>query len=232
MTSRTSGTPTVSRSSSTIRRRPARSEQPGLVHSRSLPGQHHPVGPHQRRWSSPDAVLAAAQHGAVERVHPGEQLRAVGRATEQRRPRRLRVSITSSTTNGARSSATRIGRRQPGLQQLPERRELVRRRWTDVHEDAEPLDRQQLRGCAVFLVNVRYGLNRRFVDRQTAVGGLRPRLARLRQQRRADRPGHRVPRIDVQGFQSLGQTTFTDLVIAPTTHQFNSTGRRSCPATQ
>jgi hypothetical protein len=28
----------------------------------------------------------------------------------------------------------------------------------------------------------------------------------------------------VQGFQSLGQNTCTDLVIAPTTHQFNFNG--------
>ena len=32
--------------------------------------------------------------------------------------------------------------------------------------------------------------------------------------------------MDVQGFQSLGQNAFTDLVIAPTTHQFNFNGTK------
>ena len=29
------------------------------------------------------------------------------------------------------------------------------------------------------------------------------------------------PRVNVQNFQALGQNTFTDLVIAPTTHSVN-----------
>lgn len=72
-----------------------------------------------------------------------------------------------------------------------------------------------------FLLNVRYGLNRRFVDRKPLSAGFD--LGAL------DFPSYVVdivqaaefPRVDVQGFQSLGQNAFTDLVIAPTTHQFN-----------
>ena len=94
-------------------------------------------------------VLAVAQYGAVERVHPGEQLRVVGRATQQRRPRGLPRRSRHQRQVAHVCPLLVLGRRQPGLQQLPERRELVGRRWTDVHEDAEPLDRQQLRGLAV-----------------------------------------------------------------------------------
>ena len=110
----------------------ARSQQPWLVHSRSIPGQHHPVEPHQRRWSRPDAGPAVAQYGAVERVHPGEQLRVVGRATQQRRPRGLPCRSRHQRQVAHVCPLLVLGRRQPGLQQLPERRELVGRRWTDV----------------------------------------------------------------------------------------------------
>jgi Carboxypeptidase regulatory-like domain len=77
-----------------------------------------------------------------------------------------------------------------------------------------------------FLMNVRYGLNRRYVDRKPVSAGFD--LAGL------GFPGNVVstaqaaefPRIDVQGFQSLGQATFTDLIIAPTTHQANFNGTK------
>lgn len=73
-----------------------------------------------------------------------------------------------------------------------------------------------------FLLNVRYGLNHRLVERQPisagfdlASLGFAPDVVRTAQ-------AAEFPRIDVQGFQSLGQATFTDLVIEPTTHQFNA----------
>jgi hypothetical protein len=73
-----------------------------------------------------------------------------------------------------------------------------------------------------FVLDLRYGLNRRYVDRRPISAGFG--LAGLGfasnvvQTAQADE----FPRVDVQGFQSLGQATFTDLVIAPTTHQFNA----------
>jgi hypothetical protein len=77
-----------------------------------------------------------------------------------------------------------------------------------------------------FLIDVRYGLNRRFVDRKPlsagfdlASLGFANNVAQIAQ-------ATEFPRIDVQGFQSLGQATFTDLVIAPTTHQFNFSGTK------
>ena len=73
-----------------------------------------------------------------------------------------------------------------------------------------------------FLLNVRYGLNHRLVERQPisagfdlASLGFAPDVVRTAQ-------AAEFPRIDVQGFQSLSQATFTDLVIEPTTHQFNA----------
>jgi hypothetical protein len=72
-----------------------------------------------------------------------------------------------------------------------------------------------------FIIGLRYGLNRRFVDRaplsagfDLATLGLPSNVVRTAQ-------AAEFPRVDVQGFQSLGQNTFTDLVIAPTTHQVN-----------
>jgi hypothetical protein len=72
-----------------------------------------------------------------------------------------------------------------------------------------------------FILDVRYGLNRRYVDRVPISGGFDlaglgfpPNVVQTAQ-------AAEFPRIDVQGFQSLGQATFTDLVIAPTTHQAN-----------
>jgi hypothetical protein len=73
-----------------------------------------------------------------------------------------------------------------------------------------------------FLLNVRYGLNRRFVDRKPISAGFD--LASLGVPSAVVRTAQAAefPRIDVQGFQSLGQATFTDLIIAPTTHQLNA----------
>jgi hypothetical protein len=77
-----------------------------------------------------------------------------------------------------------------------------------------------------FLINVRYGLNRRHLDRDAlstgfdlASLGFASNVVQIAQ-------NPEFPRIDVQGFQSLGQATFTDLVIAPTTHQFNFNGTK------
>ena len=71
------------------------------------------------------------------------------------------------------------------------------------------------------LVNVRYGLNRRFVDRKPLSAGFDLASLGFANNVVQIAQAAEFPRVDVQGFQSLGQNTFTDLVIAPTTHQFN-----------
>jgi hypothetical protein len=71
------------------------------------------------------------------------------------------------------------------------------------------------------VVNVRYGLNRRHVDRDPLSAGFDLSSLGLPANVVQIAQAAEFPRIDVQGFQSLGQNTFTDLVIAPTTHQVN-----------
>ena len=71
------------------------------------------------------------------------------------------------------------------------------------------------------LLNVRYGLNRRYVDRKPLSAGFDLASLGFAQNVVQTAQAFEFPRVDVQGFQSLGQNAFTDLVIAPTTHQFN-----------
>jgi hypothetical protein len=73
-----------------------------------------------------------------------------------------------------------------------------------------------------FLLNLRYGLNHRLVDRQPISAGFDLASVGFAPSVVATAQAAEFPRIDVQGFQSLGQATFTDLVIEPTTHQFNA----------
>jgi hypothetical protein len=72
-----------------------------------------------------------------------------------------------------------------------------------------------------FLLNVRYGMNRRYNQRLPISAGFDLASLGLPANVISTAQAAEFPRIDVQGFQSLGQATFTDLVIAPTTHQFN-----------
>ena len=75
-----------------------------------------------------------------------------------------------------------------------------------------------------FFLNVRYGLNRRLVKHSpfstgfdiTQLGFPAPvkQVAALQ--------ALEFPRIDVNSLSSLGQATFTDLIIAPTTHSFDT----------
>ena len=76
------------------------------------------------------------------------------------------------------------------------------------------------------LINVRYGLNRRFVDRKPLSAGFDLASVGFANNVVQIAQAAEFPRIDTQGFQSLGQNTFTDLVIAPTTHQFNFNGTK------
>lgn len=73
------------------------------------------------------------------------------------------------------------------------------------------------------LLNVRYGLNHRLVNRSPFSSGFDiTRLgfpAGVRQV--AAIQALEFPRFDVNGVSSLGQETFNDLVIDPTTHSFN-----------
>ncbi|HKX27478.1 MAG TPA: carboxypeptidase regulatory-like domain-containing protein, partial [Blastocatellia bacterium] len=77
------------------------------------------------------------------------------------------------------------------------------------------------------VLDLRLGLNRRYVDRRPlsagfdlASLGLAPNVVGVAQQAE-------FPRIDVQNFSSLGQNTFTDLVIAPTTYTFNANATKT-----
>jgi hypothetical protein len=72
-----------------------------------------------------------------------------------------------------------------------------------------------------FLLNIRYGLNHRSVDRRPLSAGFDLASLGFPQNVVQTAQAAEFPRVDVQGFQSLGQSTFTDLLIAPTTHQFN-----------
>jgi hypothetical protein len=73
-----------------------------------------------------------------------------------------------------------------------------------------------------WVLNVRYGLNRRYASRLPISAGFD--LAQLNYPTNVLNTVDALefPRVNVQNFQSLGQNTFTDLVIAPTTHSFNA----------
>ena len=68
---------------------------------------------------------------------------------------------------------------------------------------------------------MRYGLNRRYVDRRPLSAGFDLASLGFPSNVVPTAQAAEFPRVGVQGFQPLGQNTFTDLVIAPTTHQFN-----------
>ena len=69
-------------------------------------------------------------------------------------------------------------------------------------------------------------MNRRFVDRKPLSAGFDLASLGFASNVVQIAQAAEFPRVDVQGFQSLGQNTFTDLVIAPTTHQFNFNGTK------
>jgi hypothetical protein len=71
------------------------------------------------------------------------------------------------------------------------------------------------------VLDLRYGLNRRHLDRSPLSAGFDLGALGFPGDVVATAQAAEFPRIDVQGFQPLGQNTFTDLVIAPTTHQAN-----------
>jgi len=75
-----------------------------------------------------------------------------------------------------------------------------------------------------FLVDVRYGWNHRFVQRTPFSTGFDITQlgfpASVRQI--AEAQALEFPRVNVNGFSSLGQETFNDLIIDPSTHSFNA----------
>ena len=73
-----------------------------------------------------------------------------------------------------------------------------------------------------WVLNLRYGLNRRFVDRLPLSAGFDLAGLGFPSNVINTADAFEFPRVNVQNFQSLGQNTFTDLVIAPTTHSFNA----------
>ena len=79
---------------------------------------------------------------------------------------------------------------------------------------------------STLLLDVRYGLNYRHVDRKPISAGFD--LAGLGFPSNVVQTAQAAefPRIGVQSFQALGQNTFTDLIIRPTTHQFNLSGTK------
>ena len=74
-----------------------------------------------------------------------------------------------------------------------------------------------------FLLDVRYGLNRRLVNRRPFSSGFD--ITQLgfpdRIKQVAAIQALEFPRFDLNGLSSLGQETFNDLIIAPTTHSVN-----------
>ena len=80
--------------------------------------------------------LAAAERDAVERVHAGQQLRPVRRPAEQRGPRRFARRPGRQRQVAHVRPLLLLERRQPGVQQLPERGQLVGWRRPHLHDDA------------------------------------------------------------------------------------------------
>lgn len=73
-----------------------------------------------------------------------------------------------------------------------------------------------------WVLNVRYGLNRRLVDRLPISAGFDLGSIGFPANVIDTADAFEFPRVNVQNFQSLGQATFTDLLIAPTTHSLNA----------
>ena len=73
-----------------------------------------------------------------------------------------------------------------------------------------------------WILNIRYGLNRRFVDRLPLSAGFDLASLGFPSNVINTADAFEFPRVNIQNFQALGQATFTDLVIAPTTHSFNA----------
>jgi hypothetical protein len=73
-----------------------------------------------------------------------------------------------------------------------------------------------------WVLNVRYGLNRRYVSRLPISAGFDLSQLNFPTNVLNTVDALEFPRVNVQNFQALGQNTFTDLVIAPTTHSFNA----------
>ena len=72
-----------------------------------------------------------------------------------------------------------------------------------------------------WVLNVRYGLNRRLVDRLPLSAGFDLASLGFPSNVLSTVDAFEFPRVGVQNFQALGQNTFTDLKIAPTTHSVN-----------
>jgi carboxypeptidase family protein len=78
-------------------------------------------------------------------------------------------------------------------------------------------------------LNVRYGFNRRTAKRTPFSAGFDISQLGFPGAIQQVAQAAEFPRIDVGGLSSLGQETFNDLVIAPTTHSFNSNVTKTLP---
>ena len=121
-------------------------DNPGLVHPRRRspaiafpPNRISAVGRALAQyWPLPNTTPTNAFTQASNYI-------AVRRAAERRRPHRLARRPRDQRQVADVRALLVVGRSQPGVQQLPERGQLVGRRRPDLHDDAQPLDRQQLR---------------------------------------------------------------------------------------
>ena len=154
----------------------ARPGQPGTVHPRSVPGQRHPAEPHQPDGARDDGLLAAAEHAR--------------RPTSSRRP------TTSRRRASAESQGDRIDSRVDHVVQRPVahvRPLLVLGRGRACRSTASATPASSAGGDGptytkthslsvdhnytlgpTWVLNVRYGLNRRSRRSPAALGRLRP----------------------------------------------------------
>ncbi len=111
---------------------------------------------------------------------------------------------------------------QPAVQQLQQPGVVGRRRRPDLHQDAQPVGRPQLHARADLGAERPLRPEPPLLRRSpAALGRLRPDQLNFPANVINTVDAFEFPRVNVQNFQSLGQNTFTDLVIAPTTHSFN-----------
>ena len=145
-TFRTCATRTASRSSSTTRRRPGPIR---AIRARSSATRSPATSFRSERISAVGRALA--QYWPLPNTTPSNAftqasnyvLSGAQPSNGDRIDSRVDHVVSDKWRTFVRYSL--LGRRQPGVQQLPERGQLVGRRRPDLHDDAEPVDRQQLR---------------------------------------------------------------------------------------
>ena len=195
---------------------------PGQFIRDPFPGNRIPGRSHQPDGARDDGLLAAAEHRRrPTRSRRPTTTRRSGVHDKNRRPRRLarrsrlqqqwrtfvRYSFSKRAIlpfNSFGNAASSSGGDGPT--------------YTDTHSLS--FDHNYTLG-PTWMLNVRYGLNRRLVDRLPISAGFDLASLGFPSNMIQHADAFEFPRVNVQNFQSLGQNTFTDLMIAPTTHSFN-----------